>query len=145
MLMGISRFLASSSLNLEYLQQKENSSPCHSWVPRPLVSLTSFLHSSESYVCFIRSVEGFGLYLLGGMGKCTSSPSSWKQKSVPNFEFIILYYSPPPPPPLSPLFFFFKGGPQICNKFQAKLNLPLVLAPDKKSIDIFKWINDLIP
>lgn len=84
-----SKIPASSALSLGYIRQKEN--PGNSphvipWVLRSLVFMP-FLHLSESSCVFFLYNVQLSVVLAGGIGQCTSTSSSWKQKS-PLFKLV---------------------------------------------------------
>lgn len=64
---GVSRLLTSSPSSLECTRQKEKAENLPKWLVTILPSLQS------SYLCFIRNIQGVLLYLMGGIGKSTST------------------------------------------------------------------------
>ena len=77
-----SRLLASSALSLWWTKNKQpgNSSLCHSLGLSSLVCLLSSIFQSLLMLFNIYNVQGFKLYVVGGLGESTSPWSFWKWK-----------------------------------------------------------------
>ena len=92
LLIGISKFLVSSSPSLGHIRQEEDSgiSPHHSLSPRSLADLPYFHASESNYIYFTYNIMWFVVLIHSRKHKKSTATSSSEKLIIP-IVFIIMY------------------------------------------------------